>query len=273
VLNLGDSIGYFDMGPEIGKLMYNLSDYTMSAYYRVDTVYKTIASNGNFLWTISNGSNQGTNQNGYIIGALNNQSVSITPGYYTAASGDQAVSFATPALTGEWHNMTYVQSGATGSLYIDGMNQVPMVSITNLPSTALPKRGQLGTLFNWIGRSCFNTDAYLKKTLVYDFRLYRTALSDEQIQNTELNVGNVIRALNEAYAENVTDVKKVSDSKYKVISTAQQIHILGLTGTENITLYDIAGRQLKVTNASSMSLNSGVYIVRINSYVTKVMVK
>jgi len=273
VLNLGDSIGYFDMGPEIGKLMYNLSDYTMSAYYRVDTVYKTIASAGNFLWTISNGSNQGTNQNGYIIGALNNQSVSITPGYYTTASGDQAVSFATPALTGEWHNMTYVQSGATGSLYIDGMNQVPLVAITNLPSTALPKRGQLGTLFNWIGRSCFTTDAYLKKTLVYDFRLYRTALSDEQIQNTELNVGNVIRALNEAYAENVTDVKKVSDSKYKVISTAQQIHILGLTGTENITLYDIAGRQLKVTNASSMSVNAGVYIVRINSYVTKVMVK
>jgi len=274
VLSLGDSIGYFDMGNEIGKLMYNLSDYTMSAFYRVDTAYSaSIASAGNFLWTFSNGNNQGLNKNGYVIGALNNQSMSITPGYYTAETGNQAVSFATPASPGGWHNFTYVQSGVIGSIYIDGINQVPAVAITNLPSTALPKNGQLGTLYNWIGRSCFTGDAYLRKTLVYDFRLYKTALNDEQIQNSALNIGSIIKALDLAYEEGITAVGTITDSKYKVIPGANRINIFGLNGTEKITLYGIAGSQLKITNSSSIPVNAGVYILKINSFVTKVIVR
>ena len=85
---------------EVGKLMYNLTDYTTSVYFRVDTAYHQLTNAGNFIWSFSNSTNQGTDQNGYIIGALNNQSVSITPKYYTAASGNQAVSFATAALQG-----------------------------------------------------------------------------------------------------------------------------------------------------------------------------
>jgi hypothetical protein len=273
VLNLGDSIGYFDMGPEVGKLMYNLNDYTMSAYYRIDTGYVATGA-GNFIWSFANGANEKTDQNGYVIGALNNQSVSITPGYYISTSGNQSVSLAAIPLTGGWHSFTYVQSGTTGTVYVDGANVASADTITNLPSTALPKRGQLGTLYNWIGRSCFAGDAYLKKTLVYDFRLYRVALTDEQIQTTLLNVGPTIDNLETAYGEAPNAVKTVSaDSKYKVISGENEINIQGLNGSEKVTLFDITGRQLKVTNTSSISVNSGAYVVRINNYVTKVMVK
>jgi len=272
VLSLGDSIGYFDMGPEVGKLMYNLSDYTMSAYYRIDTAYHELGNAGNFLWTFSNSENSGSAQNGYVIGALNSQSVNITPKYYTAASGNQFVSLATPAFQGGWHNLTYSQIGNTGILYVDGW-AMATDTITNLPSTALPKPGMLGTLYNWIGRSNFPSDVYLRNTLVYDFRLYKTVLTDEQIQSSVLNVENTISALNAAYTEAPNAVKTLLTNKYKVISTVGAIKILGLTGAEKIAVYDIAGRQLRVNNPGLITANSGVYIVRINNEVTKVIVK
>jgi len=272
VLNLGDSIGYFDLGPEVGKLMYNLSDYTMSAYYRVDTAYHALSSDGNFLWTLSNTKDAINNATGYIFGSLKDQSVIITRGNYTVASGNQTVSFATPALQGGWHNLTYTQSGSTGTIYIDGY-PFATDTITNLPSTALPRQGQLGTLYNWLGRSCYTADVYLRKTLVYDYRLYKVALSGEQIQTSILNIGNTISALDAAYNETPNAVKTVLNSDYKVISTVGGIKILGLTGTEKISLYDITGRQLRVYNPSMIVANSGVYVVRINNYVTKVLVK
>ena len=226
VLNLGDSIGYFDMGLEVGKVLYNLSDYTMSCYYRVNEAYANLAANGNFLWSFSNSTNVNTDRNGYIIGSLKDQSVGITPGYYTAATGNQSVGFATPALQGGWHNLTYTQSGEVGTLYVDGM-PVATGAITNLPKTALPKAGLSGTLYNWLGRSCYAADAYLRKTLVYDFRLYKTALTDEQIQTSVLNVGTTIGLLENAYAESLNGVKSISDSPYKVVSTTEGIKISG----------------------------------------------
>jgi hypothetical protein len=272
VLNLGDSIGYFDMGAEVGKVLYNLSDYTMSCYYRIDETYTNIAANGNFLWNFSNSANANTDKNGYIIGSLRDQSVSITPGFYTAATGNQAVTFANPALLGEWHNLTYTQSGDIGTIYVDGI-AVAAGNITNLPKTALPKAGLSGTLNNWIGRSCYTTDVYLRKALVHDFRLYKKALTDEEIMTTELNVSAKIAALNLAYSEGLNGVKSIFDSPYKVISTVGEIRILGLNGTEKVTVLDITGRQLKLSNTNNFKTNTGIYFVKINNFVAKVFVK
>lgn len=272
VLNLGDSIGYLDLGPEIGKLMYNQNDYTMSAYYRVEDDTTTLVGNGHFIWTFSNGDDQMTNQNGYIIGSLINQSVSITPGYYTAATGNQAVGFTNPAFKGSWHHLAYTQSGETGTIYIDGLVQATG-TITNLPSTALPKANMLGTPFNWIGRSNYTTDKYLRKTLVYDFRLYRKALTGAEIETTDLNVVTTIGALDAAYAEGISAVKPISASNFKVTSTIGKIKVSGLTAGDKVTVFDIAGRKINATTQSDIAVNAGVYIVKINNYVTKVIVK
>lgn len=272
VLNLGDSIGYLDLGPEIGKLMYNQKDYTMSAYYRVQDDTTTLVGQGHFIWTFSNGDDQMTNQNGYVIGSLINQSVSITPGYYTAATGNQAVGYATPALKGSWHHFAYIQSGETGTIYIDGLS-LATGAITNLPSTALPKANMLGTPFNWIGRSNYKSDNYLRKTLVYDFRLYRKALTEAEVQTTELNVGATISALDAAYAEGISAVKPISASNFKVTSTIGKIKVSGLSAGDKVTIFDIAGRKINATTQSDIAVNAGVYIVKINNYVTKVIVK
>lgn len=272
VLNLGDSIGYFDMGTEMGKVLYNLSDYTMSCFYRIDEAYTNLAANGNFLWSFSNSTNVNTDRNGYIIGSLKDQSVSITPGYYTAATGNQAVGFATAALQGGWHNLTYTQSGEVGTIYVDGI-AVQTGSVTNLPKTALPKAGLSGTLYNWLGRSCYAADAYLRKTLVYDFRLYKTALTETQVSTDVLNVGTTIGLLDAAYNESLNGVKPIMESPYKVISAAGEIKISGLNGNEKVSVFDIAGRQLKVVNANRIMTNAGVYFVKVDSYVAKVIVK
>lgn len=270
VLSLGDSIGYFDMGPEIGKLMYNLTDYTMCAYFRIDASYTKLAKAGNFLWNFSNSKDIINNPTGYLIASLKNQAATISP---TNWSLEQTVAVADSALKDGWHHFAYVQSGTTGSVYIDGASSWTG-AVTSLPSTTLAKAGQLGTLYNWIGRSCYVSDVYLQKTMVYDFRLYKTPLNDEQIQTTVLNVGNTINSLNVAYAEAPTAVNSVKDyTSYKIVTSVGQINVLGLTGTEKIALYDIAGRQIKLTKASTISVNSGVYIVKIDNYVTKVVVK
>ena len=270
VLNLGDSIGYFDMGPEIGKLMYNLTDYTLGAYFRIDESYNHMKPNGNFLWNFSNSKDIYTHASGYVIASLRNQAATIS---YSNWTTEQTVLQKDSAFKGAWHHFAYTQRGNTGTLYIDGNNIASLDTITTLPSKALPKSGLLGTLYNWIGRSCYPDNVYLRKTLVYDFRLYRTALNDTQVMSTELNVENLIPALNKAYDETPNAVPSVTDSPYRVTTSVGVINILGLTGNEKVSVFDIAGRQLKLIHPALITVNAGVYIVRIDGYLTKVVVR
>ncbi len=269
VLALGDSIGYFDMGLEVGKLMYGLKDYTVGGFYRIDADYTNLATNGNFLWTFSNAINIFTDASGYLIGSLKNLAVAISPNKW---SGEQGVSLATAALMGGWHHFAYSQSGTIGTIYVDGM-AISMGEVTNLPSTTLVMDQRLGTLFNWIGRSNYSTDAYLRKTLIADFRMYKVALTDEQIQMTELDISNKIAALDVAYSINDgTPVKNVNQSLYKVFAENGKITIKGLTGNEKVNVFDITGHQFKMETPSVVNVKSGVYIVKINDTATKVVV-
>lgn len=88
-----------------------------------------------------------------------------------------------------------------------------------------------------------------------------------------LNVGNTIAALDEAFAQESTSVKDINYATYNVISKSLEINILGLSGNEKVSIFDIAGRQLTSKNTSVYKVNAGAYIVKINDYVTKVIVK
>ena len=269
VLALGDSIGYFDMGIEVGKLVYGLKDYTVGAFYRIDASYTNLATNGNFLWAFSNATNILTDPSGYLIGSLKNQAVTISQDKWT---GEQTVSLAMAALLGGWHHFAYVQSGTIGTIYVDGL-AISMGEVTKLPSTTLAMDQRLGTLYNWIGRSNYSTDAYLRKTLIADFRLYNTALTDEQIQMTELDISNKISELDVAYSVNDgTPVRNVNQNQYKVITQNGQITIKGLTGSEKVSIFDLTGHQFKLQTSSSITVKTGVYIVKINETTTKVVV-
>lgn len=276
VLALGDSIGYFDMGAEVGKLVYDLKNYTVGAFFRIDPNYldTELAKNGNFLWSFSNALDiLKPDYSGYLIGSLKNQAVTITPSNW---SGEQTVKIGSAAMKGNWHHFAYTQNDTIGTIYVDGM-VLTTGTVKQLPSNTLVKDQRLGTLYNWIGRSCYSGDVYLRKALVTDLRLYKTALTDLQIQTSVLDVSNKMFALEAAFAANEgTAVKTVDQSKYKVIANNGQLSIRGLVGGENVSIYDVTGHQLnvKATNmgTSTISVKSGVYIVRINDSAVKVVV-
>jgi hypothetical protein len=233
VLDLGNATGYFDLGTEVGKVICLLNDYTLSTYFRIENDYTALSSFGNFIWNFSNSNNAASAQNGYIIGSLKDQSVSITPGYYTTGSGNQTTSFSTEALKGNWHNITYTQKGTIGSIYIDGI-LLASTTITNKPTTALIKNGLMGTPYNWIGRSCFTTDAFLRKTMIYDFRLYSKALTKDEILHTELNVSNNIENLEAAHAAYVASTK-TAETQIIEASMHPKATALNLVNTNNQT--------------------------------------
>jgi hypothetical protein len=269
VLNLGDSIGYFDMGQKIGQLIYHMNNFTIGAYFRIDSTYNQMVKNGNMLWSFSNATDILANAQGYLIASLRNQAATISFSNWTT---EQTVQLTDSAYKSSWHHFAYTQNGNIGTIYLDGMN-MKSDTIKSLPSIALPKPGQLGTLYNWIGRSCYSNDVYLRKSLVYDFRLYNTALTDDQIMNSVLNVGNTIPELDAAYAETPSAINPVNDSPYKVLSSVGEIKILGLNGTEKVSVFDITGRQLVVYNPAIIAAKAGVYIVKINETITKVVVR
>ena len=67
VLDLGNGTGYFDLGYEIGQIMYNEAmDYTLSVYFYIDEDYE-VSNAGNFLWTFSNWETEG---NGHLVAIL-----------------------------------------------------------------------------------------------------------------------------------------------------------------------------------------------------------
>jgi hypothetical protein len=269
VLNLGDSIGYFDMGTDVGKMIYHLNNFTIGAYYHIDAADSTnLKKNGNILWSFCDTRNIEINPIGYVVGNLKIQAETISK---SNSNGEQTVKEGTAALTGSWHHIAYTQKDTIGTIFIDGMN-FASGTVKELPSS-LTRAGQLGILYNWMGRSCYASDVYLRKTLVYDFRLYNTALTEDQIMNSVLNVSSTIPALEKAYTEGPNAVNPVLDSQYKVIPSAGEIHIQGLNGSEKVWVSDITGRRLVVVNPSLISARAGVYIVRINGYVTKVVVR
>jgi hypothetical protein len=269
VLALGDSIGYFDMGTEIGKVIVHLKNYTFGAYYRVDADNTKLNDNGNFLFCFANSANSGTDANGYLFMGLKNQNTLISPRYWDS---ETSVSMQTKAPTGGWHHMAYTQSDTIGTLYIDGQ-VAASGTMKMLPTAALIKDGLLGTSFNCIGRSCYVGDDYLRKTLVSDFRLYGRALTSLEIGNTEMNAISTISDLDAAYSEGFNAVKSILDSPYKVTSTIGKIQIIGLSGNEKIALFDITGRQLQINTPKNIPAKAGVYIVKIDNYSTKVVVR
>lgn len=252
VLSLGNSSGHFDMGTEVGKVISRLDDYTLGAYYRIDESNDRLTKAGNHLWTFSNSENALADRNGYIAASLTGQSLYTTPGYFTEASGHQSLSFSRPALKGNWHHLAYTQKDSTGTLYVDG---IPMASttVTNLPSYSLKTEGMPGTPFNWIGRSCYTTDTYLRNTLVYDFRLYKRALTDEEILETELNVAGNLARLEAAYKAYVgdsitheTEIPEIPErekpSLLEIVNRDHSIVRVGLTSLEKISFTDTQTR-------------------------------
>lgn len=174
VLNLGTASGYLDMGTAVGNVFRQTDNYTISVYYRVDDK-ASLSGNGHFLWAFSTLAACTSNAGKYTAYRLNAQRVATSTGGYGSESGIQKGSEATK---GKWEHMAFVQSGNTGRLYING----EAVGATSMPINSA-NYGEASITCCWIGRPPFSGDAYLTNTLVYDFRLYDSALTTADIKN------------------------------------------------------------------------------------------
>ena len=174
VLNLGANNGYLDMTSSAGAIAMGLSDFTVSAYYLVDSE-ASLSGAGYFLWCFSDLAANTQTSGPYTAYRLNAQRFATSPKGWGSEVGIEKGSEATK---GVWQNVVYTQSGTTGKLYIDGTligTKTGMPVLSNIFTSA--------PAYNWIGRPPFSGDSYLKSTMVADFRVYNTAVSDDLLSS------------------------------------------------------------------------------------------
>ena len=165
VLSLGANNGYFNLGTEFGSMVQGLvSSFTISVDVFVPTS-SDISANGNFIWCFSKSSTQG-----YMFLNAKDMRYAITRSSY---SNETSVNPATALPRGEWVNIMYVQDGATGTVYLNNVQKAQNASMSLFPSALTLQN-------NYLGRSCYNGDAFLKDARYADLRVYSTALGSSE---------------------------------------------------------------------------------------------
>lgn len=235
VLNLGSLNGYVDMTANTGKLINSLSDFTVSLYVYINPSVD-LSANGNFIWTFANSADMARTANGNMFFIAKNTRYSIST---TNWQNEISVSQGTAMQKGSWQHVTYTQGATTGSVFINGT----LVKSSNISL----KPSALGlTTHNFLGRSCYASDAYLTKSYLTDFRVYNRALSSSEISTLASNRISLDSAINKIFV----DEAKIN------------LNITGLDSvTTDLTLPSDGGNGIVITWHSSNTgaiTNSGV---------------
>lgn len=250
VIDLNSSNGYVDLGTTFGDLISKLQDLTIYCKIFIPTS-TDLRGNGNFVWTFSNSNDIAKSTNGCAFFSAKNSRYAISPTNWTNESGIEAGS---SLEKGKWKIISYVQQNGTGNLYIDGI----IVASGNINLT--PK--QLGnTSYNYLGRSCYIGDAYLKDAKFADFRIYDGALSTEEI--IELSGNKLSSESVELLTE--FDFNSTSDTENKYVGTLKNgakiiqygsDHVLDLGGSNGY--FDLSsefGNIISTLDSFSISTN------------------
>ena len=182
VLDLGNGTGYLDMTRSAGELVRSLGDFTVSVYYRVDAG-ASLSGAGHFLWCFSQSAANTQTASPYTAYRLNAQRMATSTGGWGSEIGMEVGS---ESEKGRWIHFLYRQAGKKGELFLNGkcVAQLATMPVLKDVFTAVPA-------YNWIGRPPFSGDNYLKQTLVTDFRLYDTAVSNEEVAQLVAELPNL----------------------------------------------------------------------------------
>jgi len=148
-------------------LLAGLTDVTVGLDVKVATDQATPY----FVYGLGNTS--GTAGNGYLFTTGNAYRTSIATGNWTT---EQTVTKNANLQRGVWKHLTYTLSGTTAVLYEDGVEVGRQTGVTIDPKDI----GNGSTLANYIGRSLYSDDRYLKGS-VRDFRVYDRALTADEV--------------------------------------------------------------------------------------------
>ncbi len=173
VLNLGTANGWLDLSADAGSVFAASDDYSVSVYYRVESG-ADIAGAGNFVWSFSTSDACGQNTGKYSAYRINAQRYATSTGGYAHETG---MELGVNSDKGRWVSVVYTEHDGTGTLYIDGS---PAATASAMPRNST-NYGTDKPVFNWLGRSPFTADVYLRSTLLADFRLYNRALTAAEV--------------------------------------------------------------------------------------------
>jgi hypothetical protein len=266
VLNLGTDTAYFDMGTECGKVAYGLSNYTISVFFAIDSTKTNLSAGGNFIYSFANSNDANADKNGYMFGAASNVIQCISTNYW--AVGNWSSNGVSAPSIGKFHHMVFTQNGTIGTVYFDG-DTVASAEFPNIPCVALPKTGLVGTSFNWLGKSCYVGDAYLAKALIADFKLYKKALTGDDVKAMQ----GETKDLNAAIGINTAVAPVLTKDNAIVVGKTGYIQIDNIPSNAKVKVYNLMGQRIAVQNNNIIPVKSGVYLVQIdNNKVHKVIV-
>ena len=223
--------GYLNLGTAMPKaVLSSLSDsYTIS----IDILNHADNKLGSYCWGYAI-ANSTTNYIGLVNTGGN------TNWYYEIKNGSvtQVVKSGVGLATEVWHNVTYVQDGENGKIYIDGiLASTSSVSIK-------PADLSSAILECCIGKSPYAADAVMENAFFDNFQIFNSALNPQQVK---------------------TIYNKTSRMSSELFSNGIN-HILNdKQATSNgINVYDTDGRMIKqhVTNTKAFEgLTKGTYII------------
>ncbi len=218
LLSSGSQSGYVDMTSKVGNIIKNLSNFTVSTYLYVDPDVN-LAADGNFVWTFSKSANISTNPSGCMFYTAKNSRYAICPTNYNT---ERTLNIGSASNQGEWKHVAYVQSGTTGSIFIDGI-LVKSGTVNMLPSA-------LGaTSYNYLFKSAYASDQLLSQSMLHDFRIYNSALNSSQVAS----LATSIAALDTATYKDLVDTAWVNLSlgDLSAVTTSIDLPATGIDGT------------------------------------------
>lgn len=184
-LYTGSRNGYLDLGKDFGNtIVPQLSgDFTISIDLIVDPEDNLLSQNGNFVWCLASQEPNGNPQN-YMMLRVKIGELGYTMRY---GSGNYRLQSNAQLLMGEWQNVTYVREGNTARLYLNGNILEEMTYGNNganryySPADMYAQAGSLD--YNYLARSAWSGDVYLRKTIIDNFCILDRAKSESEIMD------------------------------------------------------------------------------------------
>lgn len=175
------------------NILSGLSAVTVSTEVLIDADQQ----NPYFIYGLGNSTNGAGN--GYLFTTGNNYRTSIATGNW---STEQTATSTQALPRGAWKTLTYTLSGGTAVLYLDGVEVNRKTGVTITPGSI----GGGTTTANWIGRSLYSVDKYLKGS-VRNFRIFNAALTQQEV--TALSPTDQSRATDAANSVTVVNANDV----------------------------------------------------------------
>ena len=245
-LYTGTGQGSFNLGTDMARqVLAGLDgDYTVS----VDLVLSKVGSLDEYCWAY--GFSYGTDK---YVGLVN--TAGNTDWYYTIKGDDATASvYSGSGLSyNVWHTLTYVQSGSTGSLYLDGY-LLGEGDVTLYPADFAEEITEA-----CIGCSPFEEDALLSAAYIDNFRIYGEALDESQVRTLYKQAEELSPVSNEV--SNREDMSALSDflKKFNYLHATTELPATTESGAAvawTFTADEEAGNYVALTSENELTVTN-----------------